>query len=145
MSAVPPHWAHGPTHSIKQSVPDGLKKGSGTTGPVGSRVFAPAGETATTQSDRSITDGDAPMGVGATCLLERVAGALGQLDQAQPSSEPADDISNGGVLCVDAERTAFTARRLHSAENIPEATFRHVQKKEPPSTPCKLVNANSTD
>lgn len=40
------------------------------------------------------------MGVGTTRSMERVAAALGLLDQAQPLFEPGDDIPNGGVLCA---------------------------------------------
>lgn len=54
----------------------------------------------TTQSTRSVADGEAPMGVGTTRSLERVAAAIGQLEKAELRFEPADDIPNGGVLCA---------------------------------------------
>ncbi len=40
------------------------------------------------------------MGVGTTRTLDRVAAAMGVLDQATPCFESADDIPNGGVLCA---------------------------------------------
>lgn len=40
------------------------------------------------------------MGVGTTRSMERVAAAMGMLEQAQPDFECADDIPNGGVLCA---------------------------------------------
>lgn len=40
------------------------------------------------------------MGVATTRTMERIAAAVGQLDKAEPTFEPADDIPNGGVLCA---------------------------------------------
>jgi len=40
------------------------------------------------------------MGVGATRSLERVAAALGVLEQAGPAFESVDDLPQGGVLCA---------------------------------------------
>ncbi len=65
---------------------------------------------------RIVVDGEAPMGVDATRSLERVAAALGQLEQAQPLFEPADDIPNGGVLCALPALLAFGLLR-HAASH----------------------------
>lgn len=40
------------------------------------------------------------MGVGTTRTMDRIAAAMGVLDGAELSFEPADDIPNGGVLCA---------------------------------------------
>jgi hypothetical protein len=40
------------------------------------------------------------MGVGTTRTMDRIAAAVGMLDGAGLSFEPADDIPNGGVLCA---------------------------------------------
>lgn len=40
------------------------------------------------------------MGVGTTRTMDRIAAAIGVLDGAELSFEPADDIPNGGVLCA---------------------------------------------
>ncbi len=63
-------------------------------------MVPPTPSTPTTQSARSVADGEAPMGVGTTRSLERFAAALGMLEKAEPCFEPADDIPNGGVLCA---------------------------------------------
>ena len=62
--------------------------------------MVPVAAAPTTQSTRSVADGEAPMGVGTTRSLERVAAAIGQLEKAELRFEPADDIPNGGVLCA---------------------------------------------
>lgn len=51
-----------------------------------------------TQSERSVSDGQAPMGVATTRYQERLASAVGLLDQAEICFECADDVPNGGVL-----------------------------------------------
>jgi hypothetical protein len=55
---------------------------------------------ASTQSQRSVADGQALMGVGTTRSMERVAAALGLLEKAELCFESADDIPDGGVLCA---------------------------------------------
>lgn len=47
------------------------------------------------------------MGVGTTRCMERVAVALGALDQAPVRFERADDVPNGGVLCALAALLGF--------------------------------------
>ena len=59
------------------------------------------------QGDRSVADGEAPMGVATTRWMERVAAALGALDQAEVRFERADDVPNGGVLCALAALLGF--------------------------------------
>lgn len=51
-----------------------------------------------TKSQRSEEDSQAPMGMGATDTLGRVAASLGQLESAPSDFQPAVDIPNGGVL-----------------------------------------------
>ena len=60
-----------------------------------------------TQGQRSVADGQASMGVGTTRTMERVAAALGGLDQAPTRFERADDVPNGGVLCALAALLGF--------------------------------------
>ncbi len=72
----------------------GLKKKS-----VG-RPIPSAVDEASSQGERSIADGEAAMGVGTTRSMERVAAALGALEQAETRFERADDVPNGGVLCA---------------------------------------------
>lgn len=50
------------------------------------------------KSQRSEEDSQAPMGMGATDTLGRVAASLGQLESAPVEFQPAVDIPNGGVL-----------------------------------------------
>ncbi len=56
------------------------------------------GPTASAKSARSAEDASAPMGVGATNTLDRVAASLGGLDEAAVQFEPVLDVPNGGVL-----------------------------------------------
>src|SRR3990170_4339392 len=51
-----------------------------------------------TKSDRSIEDGSAPMGMGATNTLERMAASVGQLNAVEPSFVASLDVPNAGVL-----------------------------------------------
>jgi len=51
-----------------------------------------------TKSERSDSDSAAPMGQGATWDMERVAAAIGALNQAPVKFELAQDVSQGGVL-----------------------------------------------
>ena len=60
-----------------------------------------------TQSARSIADGEAPMGVATTRSMERVAAAVGALEGAETRFERADDVAHGGVLCALAALLAF--------------------------------------
>jgi len=59
------------------------------------------------QGERSVADGEAAMGVGTTRGMERVAAALGALDQAPVRFERSDDVPNGGVLCALAALLGF--------------------------------------
>ena len=56
--------------------------------------------TPSTQSARSVANGQALMGVATIRSLERVAAALGVLEEAPLRFQPADDLPNGGVLCA---------------------------------------------
>jgi len=58
------------------------------------------GESASTLSERSWADSQAPMGYGTTRTLERVMAACGLLNSAGLEFMPADDVSPGGVLCA---------------------------------------------
>jgi len=59
------------------------------------------------QGERSVVDGEATMGVGTTRSMERVAVALGALEQGSVQFELVDDVPNGGVLCALAPLLAF--------------------------------------
>ncbi|MGH8527665.1 MAG: putative transposase, partial [Gammaproteobacteria bacterium] len=50
------------------------------------------------KSERSVQDCAAPLGMGATNLLERVAASMGQLGAVAPAFQAALDIPHGGVL-----------------------------------------------
>lgn len=50
------------------------------------------------KSDRSIEDSEAPMGMGATNTLDRMAASIGEMDGADPKFLPSIDVPNGGVL-----------------------------------------------
>lgn len=52
------------------------------------------------QSDRSIADSKAEMGMGCTRVLERVASSVGALEVVPTRFEIAYDVPNGGVLCA---------------------------------------------
>jgi hypothetical protein len=54
----------------------------------------------TSQSQRSVVDGSALLGIGTTRELDRFAAAVGLLDGTPLRFESADDIPNGGVLCA---------------------------------------------
>ena len=60
----------------------------------------PAVAAASTASERTVEDGAAAMGIGTCRTLERVAAALGQLDQAPLRFLPSDDVPHGGLLCA---------------------------------------------
>jgi prepilin-type processing-associated H-X9-DG protein len=51
-----------------------------------------------TKSSRSIEDSDAPMGMGATNTLDRVAARLGLVQGVSVEFQPSVDVANGGVL-----------------------------------------------
>jgi hypothetical protein len=53
-----------------------------------------------TASERTVEDGSAPMGIGTCRTLERVAAAVGLLDQAELRFLPSDDVPQGGLLCA---------------------------------------------
>ena len=57
------------------------------------------------------------MGIATTRSMERVAAALGELENAQASFEIADDIPNGGVLCALPALLAFGLLR-HSGSHF---------------------------
>ena len=57
------------------------------------------------------------MGIATTRSMERVAAALGELENAEPSFEIADDIPNGGVLCALPALLAFGLLR-HSGSHF---------------------------
>ena len=60
------------------------------------------------------------MGVGTTRTMDRIAAAIGVLDGAELSFEPADDIPNGGVLCALPALLALLALGLlrHAQSHI---------------------------
>ena len=60
----------------------------------------PAAAAPSTASERTVEDGEAPMGIGTCRTLERVAAALGRLDQAELRFLPSDDVPHGGLLCA---------------------------------------------
>jgi hypothetical protein len=60
--------------------------------------LAAPGAEATSKSQRSLADQQAPMGVGTTRTLERIAASVGELQAAQPRFELVDDVPQGGVL-----------------------------------------------
>jgi len=59
---------------------------------------APVSPSPYSKSSRSVEDSQAPMGMGATDTLGRVAASLGELDTAPANFQPALDVPNGGVL-----------------------------------------------
>jgi hypothetical protein len=54
----------------------------------------------TSKSERSLADQTAPMGVGATDVIGRVAASVGEFDAVAPTFTPALDVPNGGLLCA---------------------------------------------
>ncbi|MCA9189849.1 MAG: hypothetical protein KDA99_29700, partial [Planctomycetales bacterium] len=58
------------------------------------------GPAASNQSDRSMADASAQMGVGCTRPVERVMAALGLLSGASTEFENCHDVAYGGVLCA---------------------------------------------
>jgi hypothetical protein len=65
------------------------------------RLHKPVAESsapASAKSTRSAEDASAPMGVGTTNILDRVAASLGALDGAAVQFQPVLDVPNGGVL-----------------------------------------------
>ena len=57
-------------------------------------------EKASVKSERSVQDSRAAMGMGCSRVLERVAAATGNLNEAPSVFEPSYDVPNGGVLCA---------------------------------------------
>ena len=55
-------------------------------------------EQASTKSERSAEDSQAPMGMGATNTLGRVMASVGKLNEVPVHFEPTMDVPNGGVL-----------------------------------------------
>ena len=51
-----------------------------------------------TQSDRSVADGQASMGMGCTRVVERVLASMGKLPEAPSRFQPEVDVGHGGVL-----------------------------------------------
>jgi prepilin-type processing-associated H-X9-DG protein len=51
-----------------------------------------------TKSQRSGEDAEAPMGVGASNVLDRMAASVGDLTAVEPVFQPVSDVPNGGVL-----------------------------------------------
>ena len=82
--------------------------------------MAQAPEAGSTQGDRTVADGQALMGVGTTRSMERVAAALGGLDQAEVRFERADDVPHGGVLCALAALLGFGLLR-HVKNYFPDS------------------------
>jgi len=72
--------------------------------------------TASSKSQRSVADGQATMGVGATRLYQRLLASLGKLQATEIRFESAQDLPNGGVLCALPRSWLWgycaTARRL---------------------------------
>ncbi len=67
--------------------------------PVATSDESPSEEAKTTKSERNATDSEAPMGMGATNVLERVAACFGLLpDGASVQFQTALDVAHGGVL-----------------------------------------------
>lgn len=76
------------------------------------------------QGERSVADGEAPMGVAATRSMERVASALGALDHAETRFERADDVPNGGGLCALAALLGLgLLRHAQSHFSIPKGFY----------------------
>ncbi|MFM8764604.1 MAG: putative transposase, partial [Spartobacteria bacterium] len=92
----------------KPSAPGGSKKSPGEVIVPGPASQAAEASAPSTQSARSIADGEAPMGgVATTRSMERVAAAVGALEGAETRFERADDVAHGGVLCALAALLAF--------------------------------------
>jgi hypothetical protein len=65
------------------------------------RTISEGGQAAAAASQpqqRSVQDAAAPLGVGTTRVVERVLAASGKLQQAEPSFEAANSVSNAGAL-----------------------------------------------
>lgn len=90
------------------------------------RVLAEAGrqESASTLSQRSWVDSQAPMGYGTTRTLERVMAACGLLTSAGLEFVPAEDVPQGGVLCaLPALLTEGLLRHTRSFYTLPAGYY----------------------
>jgi prepilin-type processing-associated H-X9-DG protein len=67
-----------------------------------------------TKSERSREDAQAPLGVGASNVMDRVAASVGELTAVEPVFQGASDLPNGGVLL--ALPALLAVGLLHQAE-----------------------------
>jgi hypothetical protein len=82
------------------------------------------GESASTLSERSWADSQAPMGYGTTRALERVMAACGLLTSVGWEFTPADDVPQGGVLCaLPALLTEGLLRHTRSVYTLPPGYY----------------------
>ena len=85
---------------------------------------AGGGESASTLSERSWADSQAPMGYGTTRTLERVMAACGLLSSAGLEFVAADDVPQGGVLCaLPALLTEGLLRHTRSFYRLPAGYY----------------------
>src|SRR5213593_612163 len=78
----------------------------------------PTGRVAlSTKSQRSVVDEQAPLGMGATRTLDRLAAALGMLEAAPIEFEEVSDVPTGGVLCALPALLSFGLLR-HTRQNF---------------------------
>ena len=78
----------------------------------------------TRKSDRSVADSQTLMGAATGRTLDRVAAAMGLLDEAALEFEAADDIPQGGVLCaLPALITLGLLRHSRSAFSLPKGFY----------------------
>jgi len=82
------------------------------------------GEAASTLSERSWADSQAPMGYGTTRTLERVMAACGLLTSVGLEFIPAKDVPQGGVLCaLPALLTEGLLRHTRSVYTLPAGYY----------------------
>lgn len=80
-------------NTLAKAIRDGRLRKVTSPPPPGPQASPPC-----SKSQRNEEDSQAPMGMGATDTLGRVAASLGQLESAPVDFQPAVDIPNGGVL-----------------------------------------------
>jgi transposase len=81
-----------------------------------------------TKSERSAADSQAEMGMGCTCIMERVAASVGILDEVPTRFEKSYDVPNGGVLCtLPALLTNGLLRHASEYFNLPKGYYGLVQ------------------
>jgi hypothetical protein len=81
-------------------------------------------EAASSKSERSQSDSEAPMGYGATRTLERVAAAMGELGSAPVEFYPARDVPRGGVLlAVPALLATGLLRHTQAIYELPQGFY----------------------